>query len=326
MPNDKLKIAVIGMGPIGSIISAYLSRAGAEIFASDLPHRIEQLNENGIQIDRDDELVQYPVKTINSIKELSDIKPDCILVALKASILDLVMPDIASSSDENCMVISVQNGIGTEDKIASFVPPERVCRMVVNYAGGNDEDGVTSFLWFSPPNVLGPHLESENAGLKTIVDLLNASGLTSEYVDSKAVKQKAFLKTVLNAALMPICAVMKLTMKQAMHTAATRELATQILSEGLKVGEKLGYDYGDNILNICVGYLDKGGDHHPSMSVDIEHKRPTEIDFINGKILELGSAFDDLDLPTNRVFVSLIMTQEVLNGTRKSDDFPDYLL
>ncbi|MBU1023979.1 hypothetical protein KKB99_06815, partial [bacterium] len=172
----------------------------------------------------------------------------------------------------------------------------------------------------------GPHLDSENAGLKTIVEMLNASGLTSEYVDSKSVKQNAFLKTVLNAALMPICAVMNLTMKQAMSLIATRELAMEVLNEGLAVGEKLGYDYGEHILQTCVGYLDKGGDHHPSMSVDIQHKRPTEIEFINGKILELGSQFDDLDLSTNRVLVSLIMTQEVLNGTRKPDDFPEYLL
>jgi ketopantoate reductase len=75
-----------------------------------------------------------------------------------------------------------------------------------------------------------------------------------------------------------------------------------------------------------MGYLDKGGDHHPSMTTDLQGKRATEIEFINGKILELGQQFKGLNLDVNRVMVSLIMSMEVRNGTREPGNFPEYLI
>ena len=90
--------------------------------------------------------------------------------------------------------------------------------------------------------------------------------------------------------------------------------------------ERLGYDYGEGIFEKCMAYLDKGGPHHPSMTVDMRNNRPTEIDFINGRILEVGVGFEDIELEVNRVMVSLIMTMEVMNGTRKPEDIPDYVL
>ena len=107
--------------------------------------------------------------------------------------------------------------------------------------------------------------EGVDERLKIFVEALNESGLTSEIVDSTTIKKKAFLKAVLNSALMPICGVMDLTMKQAMANKATRKLAEDLLREGFAVGSKLGYDYGADIMETSIGYLDTGGDHHPSL-------------------------------------------------------------
>jgi 2-dehydropantoate 2-reductase len=145
-------------------------------------------------------------------------------------------------------------------------------------------------------------------------------------VDTVTIKKKAFLKTILNSGLMPLCAVLKLTMKQAMQARATRRLVEDLLREGIAVAGRLGYDYGEGIFETCMGYLDKGGDHYPSMCVDLECRVPTEIDFINGKIVEIGRRFDDLDLEVNRVLVTLLMMEEVKVGARARTDFPDYLL
>ena len=325
MPDQKFTVGAVGVGPVGSIFAACLAKAGAKVVATDLPFRIEQIQSNGLQIYWDDRHIVQKIETADSIKALGDVNPDCIFIATKAAMLSKLLPDIAEVAGENCLVISVQNGIGTEDEIAKHVPPQNVCRMVINYAGGNDEEGNTKLAWFNPPNFLGFHIDREDSRLTSIVEMLNSSGLTSELVDSKTVKKKAFLKTILNAALMPTCALMNQTMKQAMENPATRKIAEDVLKEGLQVAEQLGYDYGEDILQTCMGYLDKGGDHHPSMTVDLINNRPTEIEFINGKILEIGATFNGLKLDVNRVLVALLMTREVMNGTRSADNLPYYL-
>lgn len=326
MPGEKITIGAIGVGPVGAILASALSRAGAEIIVADLPFRIDQIKEYGLQVRWGEDQHDHHVRTVDSIADLLKHHIDCIFIGTKASVLKKIMPEVADAVSRSCIVLSVQNGIGTEDYISKYISSDCVCRMVVNYAGSMDDYGTAQLRWFNPPNFLGPLTEEANPRLVKIVEMLNEAGLTSELVDADGIKSRVFLKTTLNSALMPICGVMGLTMKEAMAGKATRRLAGDMLREGFSVAKKLGYDYGDGIWEKCMGYLDKGGDHHPSMSVDLQNKRPTEIEFINGKILEIGRQFDGLNLEVNRVMVSMIMSMEVRNGTRDPGNFPDYLV
>ena len=323
---EKFKVGTIGVGPVGGILSMCLAEAGADIIITDIPKRSSQIKENGLQIRWDDKMHEHRVGVVDSIRFLAGEKPDCIFVATKVGILKTIMSDVAKVVGEDCLVVSSQNGIGPEDEIATYIPPKNVCRMVVNYAGGTRDDGVIQVNWFNPPNYFGPLTEHKHPKLLQLLEMLNGWGLTSELVDTFTIKKMAFYKTILNSALLPLCGIMGLTMKEAMQGKATRSLAGDFIREGLAVAQRLGYDYGEDSFDKSMGYLDKGGDHHPSMTGDLKNKIPTEIEFINGKILETGLSFEGLNLEVNRVFTSLIFQQEVRNGTRNPDDIPDYLL
>ncbi|MFH1755823.1 MAG: 2-dehydropantoate 2-reductase [Candidatus Latescibacterota bacterium] len=323
--GDKLKVGTIGMGPVGSIVSMCLAEAGADIVVVDIPQRSAQIKKNGLQVRWNDKMHEHRVGVVDSIRFLAGENPDCIFVATKVGILKSVMKEVAEAAGEDCLVISSQNGIGPEDEIARHIPPKNVCRMVVNYAGGTQPDGVTQVNWFNPPNYFGPLTDHKHPKLLELIGLLNGWGLTSELSDTFTIKKMAFYKTILNSTLLPLCAIMDLTMREAMQGNATRPLVEDLVREGLAVAEKLGYEYGEDSFDQSMEYLDKGGDHHPSMSGDLKNKIPTEIEFINGKILEIGRTFNGLSLEVNRVFTSLIVQQEVINGTRNPDDIPDYL-
>jgi 2-dehydropantoate 2-reductase len=323
--GNSMKVGAIGLGPVGSILSSYLIKSDVNVIAADLPHRIDQLKKTGLRLDWEGQTDEYKIDVVDSVRWLGASKPDCIFIAIKAGVLKRIMPDVVEAAGPDCLIISAQNGIGPEDEIARHLPPENVYRMVVNYAGGIDDEGVTHINWINPPSFFGPVTNLENPRIHQFLQKLNAAGLQCELVDSKTIKQKAYLKTTLNAALLPLCAVMSLTMKEAMTNPVTRQMAGEVMKESFKVAERLGYDYGEGIFEQCLGYLDKGGDHHPSMTGDIKNKLPTEIDFINGKILELGREFPDLDLSVNQVLVSMIVAQELRDGTRRPEDIPNYL-
>ena len=235
------------------------------------------------------------------------------------------MPEVAKAAEKGCLVISVQNGIGPEDFIAKSISPENVARMVINYAGASDASWITSVNWFNPPNYIGPITDRQDERVKQLSEMMTGIGLTTQYVDSNEVRKKAFLKTVLNAALMPMCGVLGLTMKEAMTCQIMRGYAGDLVREGLELGAKLGYDYGETSWQDCMDYLDKGGNHYPSMWWDLEGERPTEIEFLNGKIVELAREYDDVDVNINRIFVSLVVSREIKNGTRAMDGIPYYL-
>jgi 2-dehydropantoate 2-reductase len=218
------------------------------------------------------------------------------------------------------------NGIGPEDALGDYVPKERVCRGVVNYAGNLQEDGSVVMNWFHPPNLIGPATERTPRWSPVIRDALAKSGLTTTQVSHWEMKKAAFFKTILNSALNALCAAHGLTMGQAMRLRHTRGKARVLLQEGLTVAAIVGYNYGEDALDRCIQYLEGGGDHYPSMWFDLKHRRPTEIDFINGKIVKIGRMFKGVDVEMNMYFTSAIVTQEIKNGTREESEIPDYLV
>ncbi|MFC2166255.1 ketopantoate reductase family protein, partial [Acidobacteriota bacterium] len=93
-------------------------------------------------------------------------------------------------------------------------------------------------------------------------------------------------KTILNAALMPVCATTGLTMKEAVSLEETRFLCEQILAESIDVAKKMGYDYGEDFFETAMGYLSKAGHHKPSTSLDMEAGNP--IEYIFQPIIDYG--------------------------------------
>jgi 2-dehydropantoate 2-reductase len=63
----------------------------------------------------------------------------------------------------------------------------------------------------------------------------------------------------------------------------------------------LGWDF----YPYAIKYMGNAGDHKPSMLMDIEANRRTEIDFINGKFVKYGEQ-TDIPTPYNKTLVALV--------------------
>ena len=98
-------------------------------------------------------------------------------------------------------------------------------------------------------------------------------------------------------------------MKEAMELEHTSGLAVKVLEEGLEVAKADGYDFGKDALNRFTSYLEKGGAHKPSMLIDVENRRPTEVDFMSGAIARYGGRYG-IATPVNSIFTGLLKTIE----------------
>ncbi len=319
-------IAVIGAGPVGSIVAAHLSSIGQEILLVECAEeRLEQLQAHGIAVTGTVHVETQMPFLLKSIEDLKSIPLTALFICTKAWALKTLLPQLAAVVDPGTPIVSFQNGIGPEDEIANFFPRENVSRAVVNFAGGVPPDGGPVVMqWFNSPNYIAP-LDGGSAALPFLIEKLTVAGLATELVSSHEIKKKVFFKTILNSALNALCASTGITMRQAMSLPHTRTLANMLIREGLSVGSAVGYYYGESSLQFCVHYLENGGDHLPSMWRDLERGLPTEIEYMNGKIVEIGSMFKNVDVDVNIFFTSMIITREIRSGARKSADIPDYL-
>jgi 2-dehydropantoate 2-reductase len=322
------KVGVIGLGPVGTILAAYLAKGGATVYGAEAnQERADQVNRDGLRVIGYAELNERAESCFTRIAELAEVKGlDAVFLCTKTWALRGVMEEFDRHRwPENMRIAAFMNGIGPEDTVGEYVPKDRIFRGVVNYGCNLTEDGAANMNWFHPPMLLGPAIDRETAWAGTMEDILSEAGLTTVRVTHYEMKKEAFFKTILNSALNALCAAHGLTMSEAMRLKHTRHFARMLLREGLIVAGLVGYTYGEDALDRCISYLESGGEHYPSMWFDLKNRRPTEIEFINGKIVKIGRMFRGVPVDLNLFFTSAIVTQEIRNGTRDEDDIPDFL-
>jgi 2-dehydropantoate 2-reductase len=285
-PMADHNIAIIGAGPIGSIMAAYLARNKENVFLIDIKKElISAIHKKGIIITGVGDNFIIPVKeTGYSADSLSQFDVDLIFVAVKSNYLDRLLEEIKPRFKAGQKILLIQNGIDNEDRAAEKLSKVDILRFVINYAGMIEKPGVFKMSFFNPPNYIGV-LSSENEPLaKEIADFITQAGLKTQF--SPDIKRNEWKKTILNAALMPVCATKDMTMKEAMEGEESRFLCEQILQESINVAKKVGYEYGEDFFEKGVSYLSNAGDHKPSTSIDLEAGNP--IEYVFQPIIDYG--------------------------------------
>ena len=112
--------AVIGAGPVGSIVAAFLAGNGYEVTLCDIvPELVNPALDPGIIIDGAEEIQQKVTRICTSVDELGEYKPEVIFITVKANALPLIVSAIETFYTEGTSVVSWQNGIDTEKEIAT---------------------------------------------------------------------------------------------------------------------------------------------------------------------------------------------------------------
>ncbi|MFX0034114.1 MAG: ketopantoate reductase family protein [Candidatus Hermodarchaeota archaeon] len=303
--SEEFRIGIIGIGPTGGILASHLAKAKHNVVLVDInKSRMDKIKKKGLTLTH---LKNFNVKFPNenicySIDELENKNLNTIFIAVKASHLEKILPQLKKIAKPNTTLISLQNGFDTEELIAEFVGEENSLRIVVNYAGNIIEDGVIRMSFFNPPNYLGVLTTNAEEKAKKLADIINSSDL--ETIFTQDIKKYEWTKCILNT-ISPVCVTTRTTMKQTMEFPETREICREILREGIEVARARGLKFEPDFLDKCMNYLDKAGHHRVSMEADINAGNPSEIGFLNGKIVEYGK-IEGIPTPYNKIFVSLI--------------------
>lgn len=287
--NAPIKIAVIGLGPVGMILAVKLREAGCDVALCEINEtKAEKIRNEGIILENVINTKAKFDKVYNKISDLGAFEPEYIFFALKSTQTSAAAKEAEQLNTDKLTVISAQNGIDTENLLAASFGESKTLRLVVNFAGNNVGPNITKVTFFTPPNYIGSVNDARKDKAVDIAELLNKVNLNTIAVDSFELVKRIWEKTILNSSLSALCGVSRLTMAEAMSDQDTVELIEQVICEGIQVAAAEKINFPDDFLRQCLRYLKKGGDHFPSLAVDLINNRPTEIDYFNGKIVDYG--------------------------------------
>jgi 2-dehydropantoate 2-reductase len=207
------------------------------------------------------------------------------IVATKAMHTDGAIAATAQAFADGC-VATVQNGIGNEEVLARHV--ERVIRGTTFPAGKLLAPGHVQWD-VKGDTTLGPY--DDRTPLAEVERLANActrAGMPTHAVPDARGPQ--WRKVIFNAATNPIGALTGLTHGRVCERPDLRALVSGLVDEGKAVASAQGIvldadpeDLIDHAAKPEVAY-----DHKASMLQDVEARRATEIDYLNGGIVRFG--------------------------------------
>jgi 2-dehydropantoate 2-reductase len=281
------RLAVVGVGATGTVLAAAMLGRYPETFLVDTrPGLGATLKSTGIQVSGTISCRAVVKNVATRLNELKEFAPTIIFLSTKTCHLESVLKDLKDLFRPGLKIISTHNGLGTEDIIAAEFGRDAALRMSLNFGASLQNPGRVLSAFFNRPNHLGSLTPQNQPIGRRIAAMLTDCGLETTYVDD--IKLYVWRKMIMKCTMASICAVTNKTIKEALDFPPTREIANACFTEALAVAKAVGYDLGDGYLEQAVGYLEKVGVHRDSMCDDIENKRPTEIDFLGGKIVQYG--------------------------------------
>jgi 2-dehydropantoate 2-reductase len=215
------------------------------------------------------------------------------IVATKAMHTESAIAATAHAFADGC-VATVQNGIGNEEVLAGHV--DRVIRGTTFPAGKITAPGVVQWD-VKGDTTLGP-FEPKPAPMDEIERLADAC--TRAGMPTKAVadaRGPQWRKVIFNAATNPLGGLTGLTHGRVCERPDLRALASRLVDEGKAVADAQGIEL-DADPEELIDYAARpevAYDHKASMLQDVEARRQTEVDFLNGGIAEFGRR---LNVPT----------------------------
>lgn len=276
------RVCIIGCGAIGSIYAAHLSLV-AEVWALvRRPDQARAINERGIHVTgaTGREITGRPRATVDPAE-----LPPCefAIVSTKATQTAAAVAPVAGRFARGA-VVSAQNGLGCEELIAA-ITGARVIRGTTFLSGSRHSDTELQ-IELDAPFWLGPFEPTATplSLVEEIAGLVVASGLKAEALADARPAQ--WSKLIFNSSVNSVSALTELP-HNASYAAESEfsdlgRLLHALIDEGRAVARALGIElHEDPWAMNCLGAKT---DHPPSMLYDIQHRLPTEIDFLSGAI------------------------------------------
>ena len=301
-----MRIVVVGgAGAMGGVWAARLHGAGHEVGVLDVsPAALAAIARDGLIVERKDgstEVARLPASADAGELGIAD----AVIFFTKSyhtpSAADLARPLVGPETT----VVSLQNGWGNADVLAGFYPPERLVMGVTYHSATVKAPGRIAHTADAGPTFVGPYLDGaplERA--EAVAAAMEGAGIATT-VSARA-KTEVWRKLILNCATLPTSALTRLYTGELGKPGPVRDLEDELTREATTVARALGHEIDpDERVATIHEHLARGGKGKPSMLQDVEGKRPTEIDVINGAVVREADRLG-LDVPVNQAMVALV--------------------
>ncbi len=299
-----MKIVVFGAGSLGSLVGGVLAGEHDVTLVSRATH-VEAVRTDGLRLEGELTEHVHPAVTVDG----RGLEADLAVVTVKSFDTDEAARTLATGSIG--AALSLQNGMGNEETLAAALEAP-VIAGTVTYGAVLRAPGVVECTGIGEI-VLGPHEGGTSAVATRVGDAFSSAGL--ETTVASDLSRRLWEKLAVNAGINAVTALARAE-NRAVLEGETNRLARAAARETARVARAHGVGLSNReALAAMESVAVATADNTSSMLQDVRAGRRTEVDAINGYVVD-RAAERGLEVPTNRTLSALVRTWERENGLR----------
>jgi 2-dehydropantoate 2-reductase len=281
-----MRIAVFGAGAVGGYLGACLARGGADVTMIARGAHLEAMRKGGLTlVTPEGERSNVAVRATDDPVEVGPV--DIVLFLVKSYDTEAAAPRLLPLIGEGTGVISLQNGIDNEPRIAAAVGPEHVLGGAAYILAAIEAPGVVrSGHARIVVGELEPGPPSER--VTRFVEAANAGG----GIDAQAgtdVRVTKWEKYVLLVAFAAVTAASQLTVGDIRGSEAASAMLRSIMAEAWSVGRAMGVPLADDLVDRQHALvLRQKDDEGSSLRHDLLTGHRMELEALQGTLRRLG--------------------------------------
>lgn len=276
------RVVVAGAGAIGSLLAAHLARVADVTVLTRREEHAAALREHGLRVSGRADFTAKLGATADPAALPEDA--ELAILACKGTDLEALAARVAGRL-AGATVMTIQNGLGAEDVVAAH--GDWPLLSAVTFMSGTRHGDVHVEYVLDTATWIGPYRGTDEADAGRVAELIEAGGLKAEAF--RDLRPAQWSKLVFNATVNGVAALTGLP--HDFHFAQTDRLADlghlvrDLVDEGKSVAAAAGVELHDDPWEMNVLATRRGHRHFPSMLEDVEARRPTELEQINGSLV-----------------------------------------
>ena len=303
-----MKIAMIGSGAAGSVFASYLKKGGAELYLVDrYKAHMDKVAEEGMTfVTPSGEELLTGFHTAYSAENIGIM--DIVILMVKATQTDDIMPTLKNCMGDNTVVVSLQNGLGNDEVLQKYVSADRILYGFGTI--GTELPQPAKCVSKPESGVIMRFGAVEKAELsdkvgKYLEECFNKGGCETRF--EADIRPFVWKKAISNSGYNTLSSLLRLKVGIFLDTDEGAELIKSVWSEGCEVCKAVtGVDLWPEMLEELPRLKEGFATYYPSMAQDVLiHQRQTEVGLLNGAIVRYGREYG-ISTPVNEALTRMI--------------------
>lgn len=302
------RIAVVGAGAVGGYFGAMLARAGAPVTLIGRRAHVDVWERDGLFLDSVNFQETISVSASTELAAAGDA--DLVLFSVKSLDTEDTAQQLARCIRREASIVSLQNGVDNVERIraaAGLDPIAAVVYVASAMAGPGrvKHSGRGDLVIGDLPGRAGP---PRDATLAQVSAWFEAAGVPCRR--SPDIEADLWIKLITNVGLNAISAVVHAPYGDIVAVPEMRDTIRELVNECVAVAHASGVSLPDeNFVDNVWRFGERAGQVYASTAQDLERRKRTEIDALNGLIVRRGARMG-VPTPVNQALVALVKLRE----------------